>query len=363
VADVTGDSTAGSFVLGDVHFNQNQSFLVLQAVSLTGDIDTSNATPDVFSVGVAVTGLTDSGSLAAAFVPGVQSLMNSEVGTWRQRMGVIDKTSKGGISAWARTFSDSGTVSPGHIANNFGQGGDLAFDQNNSGQELGVDFGIADGLSVGLLVGKARASQELNNVGVGKNTISGDTRGIYGTWLASSGFYLDASYRWMNFDAKLDSAAGQSRASGKAGTFNVELGKDFSFSNGFKLEPQIQYTRTKVDQVDTLSGALAGFTPEGGTSSRARVGVLISKDFGTSGNTVWTPYVAVSGVREFGGNSAFTIDGNFSGATNTKGTSALVEGGLAMHTGNLSVFGGLNWQDGGALQSVIGGQIGVRYTW
>jgi len=26
------------------------------------------------------------------------------------------------------------------------------------------------------------------------------------------------------------------------------------------------------------------------------------------------------------------------------------------------VFGGLNWQDGGALKSFFGGQVGLRYT-
>jgi outer membrane autotransporter protein len=166
----------------------------------------------------------------------------------------------------------------------------------------------------------------------------------------------------MSFDATLSSAAGETRTHGKANTFNVEAGYAWTLGDGFIVEPQLQYTNTQVDGVGTLNGALTGFTPDGGSSSRGRLGVAVRKSF-VNGNTTWTPYAAVSAVHEFDGSSAFTINGNFSGATNTKGTSALVEGGLAMHTGNLSVFGGLNWQDGGALQSVIGGQIGVRYTW
>jgi pertactin len=213
------------------------------------------------------------------------------------------------------------------------------------------------------LLGKAQADQHLDGTGNGKNRISADTRGAYATWLASSGFYLDASYRWMNFDARLDSVAGESRATGRAGAFNVELGQDFIIGDDFKVEPQLQYTRTTVDHVDTLSGALGGFTPRAGNSSRGRLGVLVSKDIAGSAGTVWTPYASVSGVREFDGKNAFSIDNNFTGATNTKGTSALVEGGLAMRTGKLSVFGGLNWQDGGALKSFAGGQIGLRYSW
>ena len=41
---------------------------------------------------------------------------------------------------------------------------------------------------------------------------------------------------------------------------------------------------------------------------------------------------------------------------------ALVEGGFTARTGNWSVNAGLNWQDGGAVNSFFGGQLGVRYT-
>ncbi|HEY2346112.1 MAG TPA: autotransporter outer membrane beta-barrel domain-containing protein [Xanthomonadaceae bacterium] len=363
VVDVTGDSTAGSFVLGDVHFDTSKNFLVVQGVSLNSVIDASNAHPDVFSLGVAVTGLTDSGSLAAAFAPGVQSLMGSEVGTWRERMGVLDPQSRDSVGAWARAFSDSGTVDPTHTADNFGQGGNVAFDQDNSGQELGVDFGISDGFSVGLLLGEAQASQHLDGVGVaGRNKITGDTRGAYATWIGSNGFYLDASYRQMSFDARLDSVVGESRANGRADAFNGELGWSWTPGDGIKLVPQLQYTRTTVNHVDTITGALVGFTPDGGTSSRGRAGLLLSKDI-ASGSATWTPYASASVVREFDGDNGFTINGAFSGSTSTKGTSALAEGGLAMRAGKLSVFGGVNWQDGGALSSVAGGQLGLRYSW
>lgn len=363
VVQVTGDATAGSFVLGDVQFDNNKSFLVVQAVSLGSVIDTSNTHPDVFSLGVAVTGLTDAGSLAAAFAPGVQRLMNSQIGTWRQRMGVLDPTPRGSVGAWARAFSNSGTVNPSHVADNFGQGGNVAFDQDDSGQELGVDFAIADGFSAGLLLGKAQASQHLDAVGVfGSNKISGDTRGVYATWVGGNGFYLDASYRQMRFDARLDSAAGESRTNGRADAFNGELGWSWMLGDSFKLAPQLQYTRTSVHRVDSISGALAGFKPDGGVSSRGRAGLAISRDF-TSGSTIWTPYAAVSAVREFDGRNGFTIDNTFTGSTSTRGTSALVEGGVAMHSGKLSVFGGVNWQNGGALSSLFGGQLGVRYSW
>ena len=82
-----------------------------------------------------------------------------------------------------------------------------------------------------------------------------------------------------------------------------------------------------------------------------------------SGDTTWTPYGVLSAVREMQGEQRFTIGDVFTGHTSTKGTSAQVEFGVNARFGRADIWGGLNWTDGGALDSFIGGQIGVRYTW
>jgi len=41
----------------------------------------------------------------------------------------------------------------------------------------------------------------------------------------------------------------------------------------------------------------------------------------------------------------------------------MVELGLGARRGGLSLTGGVNWTDGGALQNVLGGQVAVRYSW
>jgi outer membrane autotransporter protein len=362
VIDVTGDSTAASFALGQVHFDTARSFLVVQGVGLTSNIDATNTKPDVISVQVAVTGLTDSGTLAASIVPGVQSLLGSEIGTWRQRMGVIGKTAKGHFSTWARFFQDDGTVDAGHLASNFGQEGNFAFKQKNSGEEGGLDFAVSDELSLGVLGGRARATQNLGYGGAGSNRIKGETFGAYATWISPRGFYLDASYRRLNFRSDLNSAAGQTRTKGKADAFNLETGFDWSLGAGFKIEPQLQYTNVHVGHLDALSGALNGFTPESGTSSRGRAGVLLSKAL-TAGSVTVTPYVSLSAVREFDGKSRYSINDTFFGQTATRGTSGLVESGLAVQSGKMTVTGSVNLRDGGTLKSFAGAQVGLRYAW
>ena len=160
----------------------------------------------MFSLGVDVTGLSDPGTLAAGVSPAVQSLMNSQVGTWRQRMGVIDQFHDGAVSLWARVFQDKGSVDPEHVAVNFGQGGNFGYDQKNSGVEAGLDFAISDEFSMGLLVAKSKADIDLEGPGVGRNKIDADTWGIYGMDLQR--FLRGCLDRWMDFESRMDSVAG-----------------------------------------------------------------------------------------------------------------------------------------------------------
>jgi outer membrane autotransporter protein len=358
IVSVSGNSSAGNFVLGDVDFGFSPGFLALD-VSLHSHLDASNANNDVFSLGVDVTGLSDAGSLATAIAPGAQSLMQTQVGTWRQRNGVIEQAAKHGVSLWARLFQAKGSISPEHSADNFGQGGNFAFDQKNSGVEVGADIAFTEQLSAGVLLAKAEGSQHLAAAGTGSSQIKGDTVGVYGTWISPNGFYVDGSYRWMNFTARLAAA----QADGQAGTLNLEAGYAWTLDGGLVLEPQAQFTHTRVSDVDSLSLGATELQVANGDSSTGRLGVLARKSFGAAGGTVWTPYASLSAVHEFDGDNGYTINGAFSGAGSTGGSSALVEAGVTARTGNVSVAGGLNWQDGGAFNSFLGGQLSVRFTW
>jgi hypothetical protein len=77
---------------------------------------------------------------------------------------------------------------------------------------------------------------------------------------------------------------------------------------------------------------------------------------------MWTPYGTLSAVREFDGTARYTITEDFYGETDVEGTSAMLELGFNARSGNLAFYGGLTWQDGGAMESFIGGHLGVRYT-
>jgi len=376
---VSGTSVAGSFVLGKVV--QNKSFLdvlvsKLGVYSLSLTAPTSAASPSGFAqatfdalrpaVGFeeSVAGLSDLGTLAASTAPGVQSLMNSQVGTLEDRMGAVSQTIKGGFSVWTRAFADSGTVDPGHSAGNFGQNGNFGFDQSNSGAELGLDFALSDEFKAGALFAKSQANQSLDGNMADSSRITGDTSGLYGTWISTSGFYVDGSYRWMTFNDRLHAPTGYASIHGNADAFNLEAGKTWTLQNGLQIAPQFQYTLTKVDNINAQAGSLAGFQSNGDDASRARLGVMFSKEYTpASSHAMWMPYASLSAVQELDGKNSYSVNDTFFGETNTKGTSVLAETGVNVQLGQLAVFGGLNWQDGGAMKSFFGGQVGLRYTW
>jgi outer membrane autotransporter protein len=363
IVEVTGDSAAANFALGDVDFDPNDSFVNLD-FGLVADIDATNATNDVFSLGIAVTGLTDTGTIAASIAPSVHSLLQTEVGTWRQRQGVIDAFNDGAVSLWARVFTEKTNFSPEFESTTIGLNGNFDWEQKNRGVEAGVDFAVTDEFSIGLLAAKSKADLDLDP-GAASADIDADTWGVYGTWLSPSGFYLDTSYRWTKFDTDLDSLAGPMHIDGaKAETFNVELGYAWTLAGGLKIEPQFQWTKTNVKDLDVLTTANGmTFHSEGADSSRGRLGLAAYKGMGDA-DTGWrvTPYVALSAVREFDGENDFTINDTLVGRTTREGTSGLLELAVTARHEGLSIWGGVNWQDGGGIDSSIGGQLGVRYT-
>jgi hypothetical protein len=359
---VTGTSTAGNFVLGDVEWDEDNSFVTAD-FSLDADIDATNATPDVFSLDVAVTGLSDPGTIAAAMGPGAVNLINAQITTTRQRFGVLENLPEGGIGLWARVFQDKGTYSPSHSSTAFGLGGNYDWNQRNRGAEAGIDFGLGGVGSLGVMVGRSNADLDLAGPGSASSELEATSWGVYGLFMPGN-FYVDASYRWIDFDADFDSIAGAMESSGSAEAFNIEAGYTFTFGSGFQVVPQAQYTRVKVKDIDVLTSSSGmTFRNDGGDSSRARLGVALQQSFGDS-DSGWrtTPYAAFSVVRELDGEHTFVVNDTLVGVSDVGGTSHLVELGFTAAHDRLAIYGGLSWQDGGAIDSVFGGHLGVRYT-
>jgi outer membrane autotransporter protein len=355
LVNVVGTSTAGNFVLGDVAYAAG--FLDL-AFDLHATIDASNATDDVFALGVAVTGLSDTGALAATLAPGVQALAHAQVGTWRQRSGALPRQGESGLSPWLRLYSGSGGLDLDHDA--AFDVGEVGFRQSNQGFELGIEARPNDRLALGLLLGSSDADQRLR--GTGDARLHGRTVGVFGTWRTDAGFYLDLSHRWTGVDATLRTAAGEHRVDAAARTTNIEAGFDAWTLGKVHVVPQLQLTRTEVGDVAPIHAGTSTFVDDGGASTRARLGVAFEQRL-EAGGWLLTPYASLNLVHELEGEYEYAINGGLDGTTRADGTGAQVEVGLGARRRDWTFTGSLDYADGGALEDVVGGQLTVRYDW
>jgi hypothetical protein len=351
---VAGSVPDGAILPGEVIGFGADNFLDLK-VNVTQAAD-GGAT--VFSIDTKVAGLNQVGVLAANVAPGAQTLIASAIGTMRQRAGAQASASDYGMGPWVRFFDNSGDIDPAHTQD-FGTAGDFRFEQMNRGLEFGMGFDFDGPVGFGVLLGDADAKQQMKD-GSGSDHLEMSSVGVYGTWTMPA-FYVDLSFRWMDFDTTLMSAAGESRGSGNATASNIEAGYTGWNMGGFDIVPQLQYTQSTVD-VDAMHGSVASFENGRNDSSRGRLGVEISRSFDAAGLS-WKPYAAASVVREFDGEGSYTIADTFSGTTSIEGTSTLLEAGIGTRIGGLSGTFGVNWSDGGALDSQLGGNLVLRYSW
>jgi outer membrane autotransporter protein len=352
---VEGAATTDTFVLSNVA--HAPGFLAWD-FSLHSQ---ASASGNVFSLGIDATGLNTAGVLAANAASGAAGMLDAQVGTFRQRMGVDPFGGEGKVlAAFFRAWDSTGDVDPTHAAANFGQGGDFAYDLHASGQEVGINANLPGNVHVGLVLGNADGRQRLAADGAGSTRMDGMTWGAYATWLAPQGFYLDLSARGMAVDIASTSSAG--RADGRARThaWNLEAGYEWKL-RGLSIVPQLQYTRTEVEDARSIQADGSMFESQG-TSSRGRLGVEIAKPF-ESGGIRWTPYASINAVREFDGRYAYTAAGAFDGETGTRGTSVMGELGLGMQARGWGFTIGAQWTDGGAFESTVGAQALVRFAW
>jgi hypothetical protein len=143
----------------------------------------------------------------------------------------------------------------------------------------------------------------------------------------------------------------------------VELGYYFLTGSGWEIEPVLLFTRTEVvDFDDPLVAPFTTMEIEGGDSTRTRFGVALRKSFRTSNDWRFTPHLTVSTVKEDDSRMTYIVNNTWTGYTETDGRSTLVELGFDAAKNGWAVFGGVNWLDGGALDSFVGGQLGVRYN-
>ncbi len=365
LVQVAGSADPKAFVAGQVLGVSPADFLKLSMSVDVAKEPSGNGGNYLLSITPKVAGLNAAGTLASSAALGVDSLLASTSGNWRDRTAMIQASSAlpglKGVTPWVRGFSDTGGMSPSYAMGSFGQAQSSSLNQDNMGSEIGVNLDGGHGLSFGASVAKSEAKQYLAN-GYGMDTLRGASVGMYATWHAQNGVYVDASLRGMKFDAYMDTVAGRQQSRGNANMLNLETGRTWTLRNGLNLEPQLQYTATNVSGM-RVQGYQAQFETDTSNWQRGRLGLQMWKSYrGVSGWNV-TPYGQLSAVHTFDGALGYNVNRDFYGQLNSEGTNALVKLGLTANKGRFAFGSALNWQSGQTIDSGLGAQAKLSYAW
>ncbi len=365
---VSGDTSPSAFVAGSVLGVSPRDFLSMGMALSTQPGATlmgseGGGSSYMLSVDTFVSGLNAAGVLASSTALAVDSLMTSTIGNRSDRTYMTTRGGQpafAGITPWMRGFSDEGGMSPDHLSGNFGQMSNSRVNQDNYGTELGMEFRADNGFRFGTMFGKSEGKQYLVD-DRGMNLIRGSTVGLYGTWVAASGFYVDASWRTMQFRSDIDSVGGRQRSEGHAVSTELEVGQSWTLDNGLTIAPKVRYTATSADGL-RFEGDQATFESQDTQWRRATAGVSLWKTFGAAG-WQWTPYGEVSVMETFEGVTRYAINDDYFGDVMTEGTSALVKFGIGAQKGRWSWNGGVNWLDGADFSGAFGGRMSLHYSW
>jgi len=365
LVQVAGSADPKAFVAGQVLGISPADFLKLDMSVAVAKEPSGNGGNYLLAITPKVSGLNASGTLATAAALGVDSLLASTTGSWRDRNAMIESSAAlpglKGVTPWVRGFRDTGGMSPSYLAGNFGQGHSASLNQDNMGSEVGFNVDAGNGFSMGATVAKSEAKQYLAE-GYGMDTLRGSSVGLYATWRSQGGAYVDASVRGMQFDAYMDTVAGRQQSQGNAHMLNLEAGHTWTLRNGLNLEPQFQYTSTTVSGMN-VQGHQASLETETTNWQRGRVGLSLWKAYrGVSGWNV-TPFGQINAVHTLDGTLDYNINRDFRGQLSSEGTTAMFKLGVNAAKGRFSLGSALNWQSGNLLDSGLGVQTRLSYAW
>ncbi|GKX61574.1 hypothetical protein SOASR032_01430 [Pragia fontium] len=235
-------------------------------------------------------------------------LMNyAETQTLLQRMGDLRQNSDRG-NMWLRGFAGK--------FDSFSGGKLSRFDMSYSGMQLGADKRLSAELPlfIGLFMGQAHGSPDYRS---GDGTTKSDSAGLYATYLASNGFYLDGVAKYTHvknsFNVK-DTQDNRVSGNGNADGFSVSLesGQKFSLNqpgNGFYIEPQAQFTYSHQGASNIVASNGLKIDLGSYESMTGRASTLLGYELSQGDNT-FNVYLKTGIVREFEGDVDYRLNGS-----------------------------------------------------
>ncbi|WP_444757103.1 autotransporter outer membrane beta-barrel domain-containing protein [Pseudomonas sp. A014] len=282
-----------------------------------------------------------------------------EATTLRSRMGELrnGNTQSGG---WMRTYGNKYKVSAGAGA---------AYDQVQQGISFGADAPLPSSSGqwlLGVTGGYSRSDLDLSGGTSGK--VDSFHIGVYSTWLADDGLYVDALIKANRFQNTSDVRMSDGRKA--KGEYNnngigasVEVGKHIKLDDGWFVEPYTQVSTLWVDGASyNLDNGMRA-SAANADSLLGKVGSHVGRTFPLDKGGFVQPYVKVAAAHEFARNNQVKVNGNkfdndFSGSRIELGA-----GVAAQVTDTVQVNAGFDYMKGNNIEQPWGVNLGVRYNW
>lgn len=281
-----------------------------------------------------------------------------ELSTLRSRMGELRNGHEQG-GAWARTYGNKYNVS--------------AADQVHYSQvQQGISFGADTPIStdghwlLGVLGGYSNSDL---NMQLGSNgRVSSYYLGLYTTWLANDGYYIDAIIKANRFQNKADVTMSDGvKAKGDYGNYgvggSVEAGRHFDFSDGWFVEPYLQGSALWVTGENySLDHGLEAKSNKA-DSFLGKVGTHVGRTIALRSGGFVQPYVKLAVAHEFAKSNEVSVN-RTTFSDDLSGSRGEVGAGIAAQLSNvLQLHADIDYSNGNNIEQPWGVNLGVRYTW
>ena len=270
-------------------------------------------------------------------------MVENELNGIHQRLGEIRTGEKGNI--WVRNVNSHQKLT----ALSTGESQTSGFKQNVHSLQIGADAAVTDKVRLGGFVGHSQANIDFNNH-YGNGKVKGQAIGVYGTYMAENGVYLDNIAQYSRLTANSNHTE---KHRYNAYTLSSEIGKQFQLAGAWTVTPQAQLAWTHIngkEKEDSLSAI------------SSRIGLRLAKTFELSQGWKLQPYAEANAITTRTRHSNINYNGSQLNVESYRGrfTSAVgFNAGLRNHRIGLEV----NRADGKHIKQPFGVQAVYRFQW
>ena len=270
-------------------------------------------------------------------------MVENELNGIHQRLGEIRTGEKGNI--WVKNVNSHQKLT----ALSTGESQTSGFKQNVHSLQIGADAAITDTVRLGAFIGHSQATIDFNNH-YGNGKVKGQTIGVYGTYMADNGVYLDNIAQYSRLTADSNHTE---KHRYNAYTLSSEIGKQFQLAGAWTVTPQAQLAWMHIngkEKEDSLSAI------------SSRVGLRLAKTFELNQGWKLQPYAEANAITTRTRHSNINYRGTQLNVESYRGrfTSAVgFNAGLGNHRIGLEV----NRADGKHIKQPFGVQAVYRFQW